>query len=283
MSNLFSGLAGSIAKVGFAVAGGSLFFENAVYTVPPGHRAIIFDRSKGVTDQIKNEGAHLLVPVLQKPIIMDCRLAPRTISSITGTKDLQSVNLSLRILSRPDTSNLPELYKRLGEDYQERILPSVGNEVLKAIVARYNADQLLTLRDQVSREIRESMTKRCKGFNLIVDDVSITHLNFSSDFARAIEAKQVAEQNAERAKFVVAKAEQEKLARIVRSEGESEAASLVSAALSKYGPGLIELRKIETAQQIAEDLAKNPRVTYLPDQQGMLLNMPAFGPGPARS
>lgn len=280
MSKVFSGVAGSIAKVGFGVAVGSFFFDNAVYTVPPGHRAIIFDRAKGVTDAVITEGAHLLVPVLQRPIIMDCRLQPRTISSITGTKDLQSVNLSLRVLSRPNTENLPDLYKRLGEDYQERILPSVGNEVLKAIVARYNADQLLTLRDQVSREIRESMTKRCKIFNLIVDDVSITHLNFSSDFAKAIEAKQVAEQMAERAKFIVAKAEQEKLALIVRSEGDSEAALLVSQALNKFGSGLIELRKIETAQQIATDLARNPRVTYLPNSQGMLLNMPAYGPGP---
>jgi prohibitin 1 len=280
MANLVNGVAGSIAKVAFGVSAGALFFDNAVYTVPPGHRAIIFDRTKGVTSVVKNEGAHLILPIIQRPIIMDCRTTPRTISSITGTKDLQSVNLSLRILSRPNTANLPELYKSLGEDYQERILPSVGNEVLKAIVARYNADQLLTLRDQVSKEIRETMVKRCEGFNLLVDDVSITHLNFSSDFAKAIEAKQVAEQNAERAKFVVAKAEQEKLALIVRSEGDSEAALLVSSALNKFGPGLIELRKIETAQQIAADLAKNPRVTYVPQGQGMLMNLPAFGNGP---
>jgi prohibitin 1 len=167
----------------------------------------------------------------------------------------------------------------LGEDYQERILPSVGNEVLKAVVARYNADQLLTMRDKVSKEIRETMTKRCTAFNLIVDDVSITHLNFSSDFARAIEAKQVAEQMAERAKFVVAKAEQEKLALIVRSEGDAEAASLVSEALSKHGQGLIELRRIECAQQVAADLAKNRNVTYLPSTGNTLLQLPAGGPG----
>jgi prohibitin 1 len=161
------------------------------------------------------------------------------------------------VLSRPNTPSLPDLYRKLGEDYQERILPSVGNEVLKAVVARYNADQLLTMRDKVSKEIRETMTKRCTAFNLIVDDVSITHLNFSSDFARAIEAKQVAEQNAERAKFVVAKAEQEKLALIVRSHGDAEAASMVSEALSKHGQGLIELRRIECAQQVPTRLLFN--------------------------
>lgn len=277
MSRLFSGVSGTIAKVGFGVAAGALVFDNAIYTVDPGHRAIIFDRTKGVTDQVKGEGAHFLIPWIQRPIIMDARLTPRTISTVTGTKDLQSVNLSLRVLTRPNIAQLPELYRRLGENYQEQILLSVGNEVLKAVVARYNADQLLTLRDAVSREIRESMMVRAGAFNLVVDDVAITHLNFSSDFAKAIEAKQVAEQMAERAKFVVAKAEQERLALIVRSEGDAEAALMVSQALNKHGVGLIELRKIETAQKIAADLAKNRNITYVPDQQGMLLNLPGGG------
>lgn len=188
-----------------------------------------------MTDEVSKEGAHLLVPGLQYPILMDVRTSPRMISSVTGTKDLQQVNLALRVLSRPNVEKLPDLYRRLGQDYQERILPSVGNEVLKAVVAKYDADQLLTLRDQVSREIREVMTRRCESFHLILDDVSITHLNFSAEFARAIEAKQVAEQMAERAKFVVMKAEQEKLALIVRSEGDAEAAALVSKSLQQHG------------------------------------------------
>ena len=89
---------------------------------------------------------------------------------------------------------------------------------------------------------------------------------------------QVAEQNAERAKFVVAKAEQEKEALIIRSEGDSEAARLVSEALQKSGKGLIELRRIETAVQIADSLAQNSQVTYLPSQKqggsgGVLLGL----------
>jgi prohibitin 1 len=179
------------------------------------------------------------------------------------------------VLSRPNVDKLPEIYESLGADYRERTIPSFGNEVLKAVVARYNADQLLTQREEVSREIREALTSRCRLFNLEVDDVSITHLNFSSDFAKAIEAKQVAEQMAERAKFVVAKAEQEKLALIVRSEGDAAAASLVSDALAKHGQGLIELRRIEAAQGIAEDLARNRNITYVPGGNNMLLNLPA--------
>jgi prohibitin 1 len=205
---------------------------------------------------------------------MDVRTTPRTIKTVTGTKDLQKVNLSLRVLSRPSVPELAKIYKDIGPDYAERVLPSVGNEVLKAVVARYNADQLLTKRDKISLEIREALTKRCQTFNIEVDDVSITDLNFSRDFSRAIEDKQVAEQNAERAKFMVAKAEQEKQAVIIRSKGDAEAAELVSKALATAGTGLIELRRIDAAQSVAQTLARSrANITYLPRGGNMLLNL----------
>lgn len=281
MSRLLSGVAGTFLKAGVALGAGAIVFNNCFYTVEPGYRAVIFDRTKGITDQCTKPGLHAIVPVIQWPIIMDVRTQPRSISTVTGTKDLQRVNLSLRVLFHPNAEKLPEVFQKLGQDFAERVLPSISNEVLKAVVARYNADQLLTMRDQVSREIRERMTQRCKSFNLVLDDVSITHLNFSKDFSTAIENKQVAEQIAERAKFEVAKAEQEKLALIIRSEGDAEAAKLVSTALQKHGKGLLELRRIESAQKVAGNMARNTGVTYLPGSQGMLLNMNADGPAAA--
>jgi len=264
MSRLFSGLAGTVAKGGLVLGGAAFLANSCLYNVEPGHRAIIFDRFKGITNDVKGEGTHFLIPVIQYPIFMDVRMRPKTISTVTGTKDLQKVNLSLRVISRPFEQSLSDTYKRLGYDWEERVLPSVGNEVLKTVVAQFNADQLLIERDQVSRLIREELKERCKFFNIGVEDVSITHLDFSKDFSKAIEDKQVAEQFAERAKFMVAKAEQEQLAMVIRAEGDAEAAQLVSDALSRSGKGLIELRRIETAQQVAETLAGSRNVSYLP-------------------
>lgn len=81
----------------------------------------------------------------------------------------------------------------IGVDYDKRILPSIGNEVLKAVVAHYNAEQLISKREEVSNEIRRQLELRAKEFNIILDDVAITDLQFSPEFARAIEAKQVAQ------------------------------------------------------------------------------------------
>merc|ERR1719359_1781389 len=162
------------------------------------------------------------------------------------------VTVHCRMLFRPQVEGLPTIHKTLGEDYHERVLPSIGNEVMKSTIAQYNAEQLLTQREQVSREIRESIVKRAKSFHILMDDVSITHLTYGKEFARAIEEKQVAEQEAERQKFIVLKSEQERQATIIKAEGEAEAAQMISEALREHGNGLIEVRRIDAAKDIAD-------------------------------
>ncbi|GFY83077.1 prohibitin 3 [Actinidia rufa] len=213
---------------------GGAAISSSLYTVDGGERAVIFDRFRGILDDTAGEGTHLLVPWLQKAFIFDIRTRPHTFSSASGTKDLQM-----------------------------NVLPSIGNEVLKAVVAQFNADQLLTERPQVSALVRESLIRRAKDF--VLDDVAITHLSYGPEFSKAVEQKQVAQQEAERSKFVVAKAEQERRAAIVRAEGESEAERLISEATLAAGMGLIELRMIEASREIAATLAKTPNVIYGPN------------------
>lgn len=197
---------------------------------------------------------------------MDVRSNYRVISSRTGTKDLQNVTLSLRVLHRPEENHLPEIYAEYGADFAERILPSVANEVLKSVVAQYDASELLTFRDKVSQQISTELNARAKQFHLVLDDVSITHLEYGPEFTRAVELKQVAQQDAERQKFVVMRSEQERQAAIIKAEGESEAARLVSSAVAKSGTGFIEVQRIDAAREIAETLSKSRNVTYLPNQ-----------------
>merc|ERR1712036_27847 len=105
-----------------------------------------------------------------------------------------------------------------------------------------------------SRVIRQGIVERAASFNVILDDMSITHLTYGKEFAKAIEEKQVAEQDAERQKFIVARSEQERQATVIRSEGEAEAAKLISEALKTHGSGLIEVRRIDAAKEIADAL-----------------------------
>jgi prohibitin 1 len=131
----------------------------------------------------------------------------------------------------------------------------------------------LTQREKVSLEIREILGKRASDFNMVLDDVSITHLQFSKDFAQSIEKKQVAQQEAERAKFIVMIREQEKEAAILRAEGDAEAARLVAEAMAKYGQGLVAIRKIEAASDIMATLRESPNVTFLSSNSLNLVNL----------
>ena len=148
---------------------------------------------------------------------------------------------------------------------------------MKSVVAQYNAEQLLTQRDAVSKAVRDSLTKRAAEFNIVVDDIAITHLSFGAEFTKAVESKQVAQQEAERARFVVMKADQEKRAAVIRAEGESAAARLISDATRAAGGAMIELRRIEAAKEVAATMARSGNVVYLPSGNQMLLGLPGAG------
>jgi prohibitin 1 len=178
------------------------------------------------------------------------------------------VNIKMRVLWRPIVDELPRLYRELGIDFDERVLPSIGNEVLKAVVAQYNAEELLSKREEVSNRIKSEMMKRAKNFHLTLDDVAITHLTFGREFMKAIEAKQVASQEAERQQWVVKRAEQERQAVVTRAEGEAEAALIITKAMEKTGNAIIEVRRIDAAKEIAGKLANSRNIVYLPSSAG---------------
>ncbi|KAL2220751.1 prohibitin [Thermoascus aurantiacus ATCC 26904] len=258
----------NVYKWAIPVGGGIFLLSQSMYDVKGGSRAVIFDRLTGVQDKVVNEGTHFLIPWLQKAIIYDVRTKPRNISTTTGSKDLQMVSLTLRVLHRPEVPKLPQIYQSYGIDYDERVLPSIGNEVLKAIVAQFDAAELITQREAVSNRIRTDLMRRASQFHIALEDVSITHLTFGREFTRAVEQKQIAQQEAERARFIVERAEQERQANVIRAEGEAESAEIISKAVAKAGDGLIQIRRIDASKEIAQTLANNPNVTYLPGGDG---------------
>lgn len=104
-------LLNTVSKYAFPAFAGYALFQSSIYDVRGGSRAVIFDRLSGVKEQVVSEGTHFLVPWLQRAITFDVRTKPRNIATTTGSKDLQMVSLTLRVLHRPDVQSLPKIYQ----------------------------------------------------------------------------------------------------------------------------------------------------------------------------
>lgn len=244
---------------------------HSFYNVQGGHRAVVFNRVVGMKDTVYGEGLNFNIPWFERPVIFDIRTRPVNLQTLTGSKDLQMVTLAIRVLHKPDPSKLVWIYRYLGTNYDERVLPSIMNECAKAVVAKYNANELLTKRESVSREISSDLQRRAAKFNILLEDVAITHLAFSPEYARAVEAKQVAQQEAERAKYIVIGAQQEKQTIITKARGEAESATLIGTAV-KRNPGFMKLRRIDAARDIADIVANSGNKVYL-NADSLLLNL----------
>jgi regulator of protease activity HflC (stomatin/prohibitin superfamily) len=219
----------------------ALFLFKPWAQIGAGERGIV-QNFGAVQDKVLNEGIHFRIPVMQTVIIMDVKIQKALTDAASASSDLQDVDMSVALNYHivPETANL--VYQTIGAQYRERIIDPAIQEVMKAVSARYTAEELITKRPAVSAEMQESLTLRLLTSNISVDAFSIVSFSFSETFTDAIEAKQTAEQNALKAKRDLDRIKVEAQQTITAAKAEAEALGLQKKNIT---PDLIELRKIE--------------------------------------
>ena len=206
-----------------------------------GERGIVLNFG-AVQDKVLGEGMHFRVPLMQEVIIMDVKIHKVVTDAASASSDLQDVAMSVALNYHiiPDKANI--VYQSIGVEFKERIIDPAIQEVMKAVSARYSAEELITKRPAVSAEMQEALKARLLVSNIAVDAFSIVSFNFSKIFTDAIEAKQTAEQNALKAKRDLDRIKVEAEQTVTAATAEAEALRLQKMNIS---PDLIELRRIE--------------------------------------
>jgi regulator of protease activity HflC (stomatin/prohibitin superfamily) len=209
--------------------------------VGAGERGIVLDFG-AVQDKVLGEGLHFRIPVVQTVALMDVKVQKSLTNAAASSSDLQEVSseVALNYHIIPDKANI--VYQTIGLHFKERIIDPAVQEVVKAVTARYTAEELITKRPAVSEAMRATLAERLMEHNIAVDAFSIVGFSFSKIFMEAIESKQTAEQLALKARRDLDRIKIEAEQKITAATAEAESLRLQRANIS---PDLIELRRIE--------------------------------------
>ncbi|HEY9852570.1 MAG TPA: prohibitin family protein [Leptolyngbyaceae cyanobacterium] len=201
--------------------------------VNAGERGVIMEFGK-VQTQILGEGIHTIVPIINTVKKLSVRVQKQEISAEASSKDLQDVFADVALNWHLIPSEVNLVFQQIGDENAviEKIINPAVEEVLKAVIAQYTAEEIITKRGEVKAGVDDGLTNRLANYHIAVDDISLVHVHFSARFGEAVEAKQVAEQEAKRAEFVALKASKEAQAKINLAKGEAEAQRLIRESLN---------------------------------------------------
>lgn len=229
-----------VLSVAFIV-GGVLW--SGVVQIPAGYAGVLL-RFGAVSGSL-DPGIHLIIPGVNDVHLLETRTQKEETRASAASRDLQVVTTILAINYRLDHNTVDDMFAKVGPSYRERIIDPAIQESLKVVTSRYTAEDLIRQRAQVKNEVETEIIKRLQTYNIIVDPqgVSIVNFDFSPEFNDAIEAKQVAQQDAEKQKYVLQQAELQKQTDVARAQGKAQAAKLNAEALKVSGGGLVIARE----------------------------------------
>ena len=228
----------------------------SVKIVDAGHRGVLLHwDAVDLTVPPLEEGLHFVTPFQDDVVNIEVRTLKYASEARSASRDLQTVETTVTVNYHPNKEQIHTLYKDLGLDYESRVIQPAIEETVKQVTANYNAEELITKRPLVKSDIEFAISERLDQFHIVTEVISITDFEFSDLFARAIESKVEAEQNALKAendlKRIEVEARQREAnalglanANIAEAKGEAEAIAIINQALAE-NPNYLEWLKTQ--------------------------------------
>lgn len=201
-----------------------LFFASTV-TIGTGKIAVM-TRFGHVTGQELGEGFHVKMP-LDHANTYDIKVLKEQTEAASASHDLQDVHATIVVNYRLEAGKISQIHQTIGKQYKDVLIDPAIQEVFKSASAKFDATELITNRQEIKKEAFEQLVDRLKRYGIIVQDLSITNFSFSPEFASSIEAKQVAAQQAEQAKYNVEKARNNADAAVATATGQAQAQAIL--------------------------------------------------------
>lgn len=201
--------------------------------IGPGERGVRLHAGRADTE-ILQPGIHLYFPVLYGVATMDTQVQKSEIETSASTKDLQEITAKLAVNWSINPDRVVSVYTLVGDEstfYERVIAPSV-NEIMKSASALLTAEEVLTRRLEMKKNIDNSLQQRLTTYGINVLDVNIVNLAFSKAFMEAVEHKQISEQRAKQAEYETQQAVQTAKAEVNRARGQAEAQRLLQQSLT---------------------------------------------------
>jgi prohibitin 1 len=215
-----------------------------IVVVGAGERGVVFNNISGLEDRILGEGTHTRIPFVESVITMPIRTQATKFQENAGTSDSQTINLNVTVNWHLDPAKVNKIYQSIGNDDSvvSKVLTPNTQDAVKAATSKYVALDIQRNRDNVSTRALELLQTKVKRYDVVIDSLSITNINFGSEFNAAIEQAQVAQQNAKRAEYDVVRVQNEAKSAIAKATGEAEAQRLQQQSLT---PELLQKMAIE--------------------------------------
>ncbi|MGK7958663.1 MAG: prohibitin family protein [Crocosphaera sp.] len=235
---------------------------NSFVVINPGQAGVLSILGKA-QDGALLEGIHFKPPLVSAVDVYDVTVQKFEVPAQSATKDLQDLSASFAINFRLDPLQVVEIRRTQGtlQNIVSKIVAPQTQESFKIAAAKRTVEQAITQRSELKEDFDNALNSRLEKYGIIVLDTSVIDLNFSPEFAKAVEDKQIAEQKAQRAVYIAQEAEQEAQADVNRAKGKAEAQRLLAETLKAQGGELV-LQK-EAIEAWKEGGAQMPKVLVM--------------------